>query len=92
MEGARGPGASVELVVLDLTDGLYPRAGGGLDDSHLQQRRVATVEAAAASAVEPLGFRLLSVSVRGGWVGWVVMGVRCWWCCSGLLLTVAPVL
>lgn len=50
--------------------------------------------AAAASAVAPVVFRLLAVSVR---VGSVVMGeedveVRCWWCCSGLLLTVAPVL
>lgn len=68
--GAR-PGASVELVVLDLTRWLRPESGGGVDDSHLQQpvgaAAVAAAAVAAAAAEEvPAVFRLLSVSVRVG--------------------------
>lgn len=77
MQGA-GPGASVGLVVLDVTWGVRPSPGsgpgpgGGVDDSHLQQPRgpvaVAAAAAAAAAATAAAAAlavsRLLSVSVR----------------------------
>lgn len=100
-----GPGASVGLVVVGVTGGVWPSPGpgpgGGVDDSHLQQPTgpvaVAAAAAAAATAAVLAVSRLLSVSVGSvdmeetslaeedveGW---------CWWCCWGLLLTVAPVL
>ena len=75
-----GPGASVGLVVLDVTRGVRPGLGpepgpgsiGGVDDSHLQQPRgpVAVAAAAAAAAVAAAAVlavsRLLLVSVRVG--------------------------
>ncbi len=82
-----------------------PEPGGGVDDSHLQQPRgpvavaAAAAAAAAATPAVPAVSRLLSVSVRVGSVDMEEtlleeedMEVWCWWCCWGLLLTVAPVL
>lgn len=76
--------------------------GGGGDDSHLQKPRGAVAAAAAAvggmPAAAPAVSRLLSVSVRVGSVDMEETSVEedveawCWWCCWGLLLTVAPVL
>lgn len=78
-----------------------PGPGGGVHDSHLQQPIGAAAEAAAAAgtAAALAVFRLLSVSVRVGSVDMEEASsveedveVWCWWCCVGLLLTVAPVL
>lgn len=60
---------------------------------------VAAAAAAVATAAVPAVCRLLSVSVRVGLVDMEEtllaeedVEVWCWWCCWGLLLTVAPVL
>lgn len=62
---------------------------------------MAAAAAAAAGwmpAAAPAVSRLLSVSVRVGSVDMEETSVEedvevwCWWCCWGLLLTVAPVL
>lgn len=89
--------------VLDATRGGQPRAGGwggGGDDSHLQQPRGVAAGAAAGTAVALAVSRLLSVSAGRGSVDMEETSLAeeegveawCWWCCWGLLLTVAPVL
>lgn len=94
-------GASVGLVVLDVTRGeAQPRTRRGcVDDSHLQQPREAGAVAAAAAGTAAvlavsrlLSVRVGSVDMEEPPLAEEGVEVWCWWRCGGLLLTVAPVL